>query len=295
MSSKPALDTLVTEVERALAAARNPDGGWAYLRGKTSRVEPTAWVALGPSRLASGAAEWLAGAERLDGWYGDDRRAPVNYGFNGLVLLALLADDRRAPFAERLVRRLLDVRGLALPQSVAMRQDNSLQAWSWVDGTFSWVEPTAYCLLALKRAVKCGVLSASDAALRVDEAERLLVDRACIGGGWNYGNSNMLGKELRPHGPTTALALLALQDRPALPAVVRGLDFLTGHADKETSGLALSLAVIALTVCGRDAGQAPAAARHQAARSMALGNTVTLAALRVILADEVDAVRAFRV
>ena len=32
-----------------------------------------------------------------------------------------------------------------------MRQDGSLQAWSWVDGTFSWVEPTAWCLLLLKK------------------------------------------------------------------------------------------------------------------------------------------------
>ena len=32
-----------------------------------------------------------------------------------------------------------------------LRQDNSLQAWSWIDQTFSWVEPTAWCLLFLKK------------------------------------------------------------------------------------------------------------------------------------------------
>ena len=65
----------------------------------------------------------------------------------------------------------------------------------------------------------------------------MLVDRCCRGGGWNYGNSNMLGKELRPYVPTTAVALLALQDRGSEPVVTEGLAFLERHATSERSAI----------------------------------------------------------
>ncbi len=295
MAPTPVSDDRATLVERELAAARNSDGGWPYLRGKRSRVEPTAWVALGPVRVASGAIEWLAGAERVDGWYADDRHAPVNYGANALVLLALLASGKATPAAQRLARQLLDVKGLALPQSPALRQDNSLQAWPWVGGTFSWVEPTAWCLLALKRAAKCQAATSAEIATRADEAEKLLVDRACAGGGWNYGNAHVLGKDLRPYVPTTALALLALQDRRNVPEVQASLTFLARHADTERSGLALALTSLCLRIFEEDDHAALAAVERQAERSIAVGNTVALAALRLALAKSRGALEPFRV
>ena len=62
--------------------------------------------------------------------------------------------------------------------------------------TFSWVEPTSWCILALKKAAPDP--TARETADRVIEAERMLADRCCLEGGWNYGNSNVLGKELHP-------------------------------------------------------------------------------------------------
>ena len=35
--------------------------------------------------------EWLAGRQAAEGWLVDEPGLPVNYGFNGLALLALLA------------------------------------------------------------------------------------------------------------------------------------------------------------------------------------------------------------
>ena len=85
---------------------------------------------------------------------------------------------------------------------------------------------------------------------RLSEAETLLLDRSCVLGGWNYGNSNMLGKELFPYVPTTAIALLALQDQRDHEAVKRSLDYLSTHCLDERSGLSLSLSRIALAVFG---------------------------------------------
>jgi hypothetical protein len=81
----------------------------------------------------------------------------------------------------------------------------------------------------------------------------MLADRACKGGGWNYGNSSVYGKDLLPYVPTTALALLALQDRQAEPVVARALEALQRDVLSERSAVALSLAIICLRVYGRPA------------------------------------------
>ena len=140
------------------------------------------------------------------------------------------------------------VKGTALPASKINRQDNSLQAWSWIDGTFSWVEPTAWCLLALKQ--WSATPGASGDRTRIVVAEQMLLDRCCAKGGWNYGNANMLGQDLKPFVPTTALTLLSLRIE-SLPEVARSVAFLEREATSERSGTALALALMALRAYGR--------------------------------------------
>src|SRR5262245_33423429 len=213
-SAGAAANQFAARLVDAVSSARNPDGGWGYFRGKASRIEPTAWVALSATGLSAGASAWLAAAQGRDGWLRDNERAPVNYGFNALALLSVCAPNASTPadvssppgvaqvprtetaVAARLARALIGAKGLALPPSPAIRQDNSLQGWSWLDGTFSWAEPTACAVLALKRATLSGVITPADARDRIDVGERLLVDRACAGGGWNYGNARVFGKDL---------------------------------------------------------------------------------------------------
>ncbi len=156
------------------------------------------------------------------------------------------------------------MKGTALPPSPkSNRQDNALQGWPWVASTFSWVEPTAWCVLALKKWVRAHDDRAT--AARVAEGERLLIDRVCRNGGWNYGNSNVLGKELFPYVPVTAIVLLALQDRHDEQAVKTSASYLASHCLDERSGLSLALASIALAVHGRDnSSVASRAGRHMA-------------------------------
>jgi VWFA-related protein len=133
-------------------------------------------------------------------------------------------------------------------ENTTARQDNTLQGWSWIEGTFSWIEPTSWCLLALKKSP--AVLHPRERSARIDEAERLLLDRVCRTGGWNYGNSNVLGQELHAHVPTTALALLALQDRREHPSVQKSLEYLVRQRLSEPAGMALALTSICLRVDG---------------------------------------------
>jgi hypothetical protein len=270
-----------------LLAGQNRDGGWGYYRDKLSRLEPTSWAALA---LASG-PDGVTAREALRQWPARDglllERAggEPNYGFHGLALLALLAsgvDHRDGNHA--LIASLQSVKGLALQQSTINRQNNSLQAWPWIDDTFSWVEPTAWCLLALKTSAYVGHQINS---IRIRDGERLLVDRACRGGGWNYGNSNMLGKELAPYVPTTAIALLAMRDSEE-PMIAQGLQFLERNATTERSAMALGLTSRALRAHGRDTMALQAALQEQLPITVALGNHAAVAAALYALTNRND-------
>ena len=231
-----------------LAANRNGDRGWGYAPKKTSRIEPTCWSLLAMSRVTGRPldVEVLLRWHRQDGWFVDVPGAPANYAFNALAALTLWTHPDGAAHALRIASQLLDARGMKFAQGKEIRQDNSLQAWPWIDSTFSWVEPTTVCMLLIKKLR--AELPAAAANDRIDIAERMLVDRACSAGGWNYGGSNVYGQELFPYVPTTALGLLAMQDRAKDPTVQRALHWLQKEALTEPSPQALSLALIALAV-----------------------------------------------
>lgn len=205
----------------------------------------------------------------------------VNVAFHALALFVLTRCDLLSDKAESLADVLQRTGGVRFAESAINRQDNSLQGWSWVADTFSWVEPTAWALIALaqwRRRHADGVDTS-----RIEEGERLLLDRVCREGGWNYGNSNMLGADLHPHVPTTALGLLALQPRRDEEPVRRSLAWLEAHATSERSGMTLSLACLALRAYGRSDVDVRAALEAQLPVTMALGNVCSMAAASIAL------------
>jgi hypothetical protein len=271
------VDTRVIDpavLRQTLAAARRDDRGWGYYAGNASRLEPTCWalLAFGGGDPDPDRGAFLARAQQSTGWLLERPEWPINIGFNGLVAFTWLADVALSTDAGRrqLLAALIDSKGIQTPQTDYLRQDNSLQGWSWIDSSFSWVEPTCWGLLALKKA-RSGASSAA-ARARIAEAERLLIDRCCRDGGWNYGNAEVMGQTLRPHGPTSALGLLALQDRRDEPAVRRSLAYLEQHGADETSAVALGLALICLDVYGRPLDRVAARLRDHVEDARAFGN-----------------------
>jgi hypothetical protein len=257
-----------------LLGARNTDGAWGYQPGKASRLEPTCWavLALGSTLERTVLEQWPC----ADGLLLERHGGAPNYAFHGQALIVLRALHlEHAAGTRTLVAALQRVKGMAIPASTINRQDNSLQAWSWIDGTFSWVEPTAWCLLALKQ--WSAMPGAVGDRTRIGIAEQMLVDRCCAKGGWNYGNSNMLGQDLRPYVPTTAVALLALIDRPSESAVKRSADYLERDATSEPSGVALSLALMALRAFGRSIELVRAALVEQVPTTLAMNNHLAAA------------------
>lgn len=267
-----------------LRAQRRTDGGWPYYAGRRSRLEPTCWsaIALRVAPRETAVPMW----PRADGLIVEPATGLPNVAFNGLAAFLLAALPDGVSLASAVVEGLMRTRGVTLPPTPSVRQDPSLQAWPWMAGTFSWVEPTAWCLLALKR--QAAARTSPRLRARIEQAERLLADRACPGGGWNYGNGSVLGQELPAHVPTTAAAILALQDLRPLRVVDDAADWLTDHAVREGSTAALALAWLALRVLGRTADDLAPALRAASARAPVFGNVAAAAMLLYALDCEAD-------
>src|SRR5262245_36257482 len=150
-----------------LQSAANGTGGWGYYQTKSSRLEPTAWalLALAPiggnrsSLDKSGHRTFLEGCQRTNGWLVENAAWPVNIGFNALAAFVLL--NRPGLISRDRLLQLLTVlantKGVKVPPSPSFAQDNSLQGWSWNIDTFSWVEPTAWGVIVLKKAQRGGL------------------------------------------------------------------------------------------------------------------------------------------
>jgi hypothetical protein len=130
--------------------------------------------------------------------------------------------------------------------------DPYLSGWSWTAGAFSWVEPTSYSLIAIKKLKPR--LAGTNVKERIQQGEVLIYDRMCENGGWNYGNSQVLGEPLWPYPDVTAVALIALQDRAATGANQISLHALENMMRGAASGMALGWGILCLMLYGEDVG-----------------------------------------
>ena len=109
---------------------------------------------------------------------------------------------------------------------------------------FGWVEPTSWACLALRAA-------GLESHPRVQQGEKLLLDRAFDTGGANYGNRVVLGTATEPIPGPSAIMLLALQGTEH-PRVDASVGYLRMHAAKATDLEHLAWAKIALGVHDSD-------------------------------------------
>jgi hypothetical protein len=188
--------------------------------------------------------DWLQSQVRADGAVILDEDVEPHWS-TGLVLFTLVRLNAFRRLQEQTIQWLLEWHGDRISADPVSAIDTSLVGWPWNDGTFSWVEPTATTLLALRTA------GYGDHP-RVEEAERLLLDRICADGGWNYGNTYVFGQALDAFAPTTAWALLALQATSGAESVIdKALHFLERRVLETPSALNLALTTLAFDTFGR--------------------------------------------
>lgn len=282
-----------------LIALRNPDGGWGSTVGRPSATEQTALACMamrtaGRAPAAEGAAAWLARAQRTDGAW------PILESVDGpawstsLAVLALLGEANGDAAVQGGVGWLLAEKGIGVPLRVRISEffrdtkttalDPTLRGWPWATGTFSWVEPTAYAILALLRAFPQG--PPSHAKDRIDEGRRMILDRTCPGGGWNYGNKKVLGVDMEPYPDSTAAALLALsalhEDAPEVEQSFTALDRML---EITHSGVTLSLSILCYRQAGRSTGPLPGLLEEAFERTGYLDDVRSLALASMALSD----------
>jgi len=251
-ASKPNPD-LANLINRLTSFFR-PDGGCPYYKGSDSSAEPTLLAALAifafglPAEYAKPLIFWAQSLQNMDGSVSVN---PRNRG-QGLWLTAQAAIAfHHYGLKENLKRAqdfLLSLRSITIPNDPRLKQDNTLAGWPWVPGTFGWVEPTAWSLIAL-------LLSGQAGHPRAVEGRKLLLDRRIPSGGWNYGNPNLDDKELLPFWDTTGLALTALCGQADIDRLRPSLDLVEKRQDKIESLCGLAWAVLCLQAHGRDAGR----------------------------------------
>jgi hypothetical protein len=113
----------------------------------------------------------------------------------------------------------------------------------------------------------------------------MIFDRMCVGGGWNYGNSRVLGEELWPYPDTTALALIALHDEPSDPRIRESLASLNRMLGASDSFLALALSILALRLYGRDVSELQSRLEQKIESAGAPADTRSLALSALAMAD----------
>jgi hypothetical protein len=230
--------------------------------GTASNTECTALscLALATARAdTSAAARWLLAAQDANGAWRYHRGGPPASWPTPIVLLALRGRAEAAAAVRAGFDWLLEQRGQSMGWWERLRQlvtgsnpvelDTTLDGWPWVPGTFAWIEPTAWALVALKATWPTHAPRAVRRRIRAGEA--MILDRECPAGGWNYGNKRVLDQDAAPYPDTTALALLALLGRRDA-AIERGIGSLLRQLDDRASTLALSLGTVCLRAWGRD-------------------------------------------
>jgi prenyltransferase/squalene oxidase-like repeat protein len=225
----------------ALARARAGEA-FGPRPGSAAEAEPTALAAIALQDDASIA--WLEGHQHPDGGFGLRSGVLDSDASTSVAAIALPDGDARARALDHLVAN----RAVKVPSSAATPHDPTTRGWGWTPDTFGWVEPTARALLALR-------LGRPSAAPQISDGLAVLADRECVGGGWNYGNREVLGVDLPPYVQTTAIALLGAQDE--LPEQRdRALSYLASAWRNEPGGLSLAITLAAFRVL--DVGEADA-------------------------------------
>jgi hypothetical protein len=278
---------LLSELRGMLRSAQNSDGGWAFHHGGESRVEPTCWAirALASAQADDSlreilienharAVEFLTSRQGADGSWSASDGMEAGGWITSLACSVLAAHARKQGAADAQNARDIQkaIQGALqwlcedYPRDSGgwqkflkkfrsnkdlVEHSDEFRGWGWTPRTASWVEPTAFALMAFSDAG-----AAVPAALAKVIAERktlatgLLCDRMCPRGGWNCGNPRVYGVDGDPLVLPTCWALLALRDEPEHAKRTLSIAWLRDEFDKIESAGSLAMARITVECYG---------------------------------------------
>ena len=251
-----------------LKETQNGDGGWGYHPKSRSRIEPTCWAYCALSSAndsaqvsaCSNARRFLLSHQQNEGFWAASPEMKTGNWVTSLasaVLLHEVESEKAAlagiswlckdyPFDSSPLVRLL---GSLRSKTRVSQHNDSYRGWGWTPRTSSWVEPTAFALLALQESrVQLFPAAASE---RRKLAVALLYDRMCPDGGWNCGNPRVYGVAGQPLVLPTAWALIALHPFPEHECKSQSLAWLENEVPKIESPGSLAVASMCLETYGK--------------------------------------------
>ena len=251
------IDPWVSDSINILRKRSLAEGGFANTDNGDYRTDATAWAILALSacgldpEIISRARSRLATGQLPDGRVCISPYHPAVYWPTPLAILAWSQSPPNQDSLARAVDFLLDHSGMSLPEQAQSpdASDTTLKGWPWVADTYSWIDPTALGIIALK-------VTGHSNHPRIGEATRLLLNRQLPHGGWNYGNTIVFHKELRPMPENTGMALDALKGLTARSNLELSLDYLKVVVGNLRTPIALSWGILGLGAWG----ERPAAA-----------------------------------
>jgi hypothetical protein len=234
-------------------------GGWAYFDSVQESLEATclAELALAPERRANSSAAilFLLKSQLSDGGWPAFLGDSEGSWTTALALCTLNSTGDFTAAREKAFRWLYAERGREghwfwrwkfKTSDRNVRFDPDKYGWPWVTGSASWVIPTAFSIIAIEQFTVCN--RSEESEKRIHLGVEMLLDRACVDGGWNSGNSLVYGVPLRPHVEATAIALLALQDEQRTEMVQKSLSWLRQNAASVDSVSSLAWCILTLFV-----------------------------------------------
>jgi len=248
-----------SSLAETLRSRQMKSGGWAYFDSVQESLEATclAELALAPERHAnsSEAILFLLKSQLSDGGWPAFLGDSEGSWTTALALCTLNSTGDFTAAREKAFRWLYAERGREghwfwrwkfKTSDRNVRFDPDKYGWPWVTGSASWVIPTAFSIIAIEQFTVCN--RSEESEKRIHLGVEMLLDRECVDGGWNSGNSLVYGVPLRPHVEATAIALLALQDEQRIEMVQKSLSWLRQNAASVDSVSSLAWCILTLFV-----------------------------------------------
>lgn len=241
------MDKTLTNIYRQVIANAQADGSILLKAEGHYSTEATIWTALALKNLPEHrdiffkCASFLASQQLDDGRLLLDGECKTVFWLAAPAIWVWHGIETFQTHQDRAVQFLLENSGVHYPRKSESptAHDTSIRGWPWVEGTHSWVDPTAMALMALHLVKK-------EKHARAEEAVRMILDRQLPQGGWNYGNTKVYGNLLKPLPENTACALAGIAGYVEPEQVEYSIDYLLRELRTIRTPHTLSWSVVAL-------------------------------------------------